>query len=57
MLHWMLQFPLPKATDTHSMACFRDGVIDKAELKALLQSTDGGREKVTKHKVRDVAPC
>ena len=32
----------------------RDGVIDKAELKALLQSTDGGRERVTKHKV---SPC
>ena len=26
-------------------------MIDKAELRTLLQSTDGGRERVTKHKV------
>lgn len=31
---------------------YRDGVIDKTELKALLHSTDGGLERVTKHPVR-----
>ncbi len=30
----------------------RDGVIDKGELKLLLQSTDGGLQRVTKHPVR-----
>ena len=29
-----------------------DGVIDKAELKTLLQSTDNGLQRVTKHAVR-----
>ena len=38
------------------MPACRDGVIDKAELKDLMQKTDGGREKVTKHKVRGEMP-